>query len=72
MCSSDSQRNDNNRDVVIFVPNLEEPVLLEDIPRHHHVCIETEAGIEQNSPKTITESSSTYIQFLRSFNFVHT
>lgn len=61
--SSNSQRGDsNNGDVVILVPNLEGPVLTDEgIPRHHHVCIETEAVIEQNSPKTIMESSSTYI-----------
>lgn len=59
--SSNSQ-HDNTGDVVILVPNLEEPVLTDEgIPRHHHVCIETEAVIEQNSPKTIMESSSTYI-----------
>lgn len=65
MYSSNSQCDSNNGDVVIMVPNLEEPVLTDEgIPRHHHVCIETEAVIEQNSPKTIMESSSTYILFI--------
>lgn len=54
--------NDCSGDVVIVVPsmdNLNENVRSQDT-HSHHICIDPEGEMEQNSPKTITESSSKF------------
>lgn len=50
-------------DVVIVVPTMDS--LPEAIirPDAHHICIDAEAEMEQQSPKTMTESSSKFEKF---------
>jgi hypothetical protein len=45
-------------DVVIVVPGVDNEQIGHSFAGH--ICIDTEQEIEQNSPKTITESSSKY------------
>ena len=60
-------------DVVIVVPSMD------NLPEHrvksdshsHHICIDAEADMEPNSPKTITESSSEFKVYYKSFFFYH-
>lgn len=63
--ASHLEQNDcvgSSGDVVIVVPSMD------NLPEHrvrpdlhsHHICIDAEADMEPNSPKTITESSSEF------------
>uniref|UniRef100_A0A1B0D8R0 Uncharacterized protein n=1 Tax=Phlebotomus papatasi TaxID=29031 RepID=A0A1B0D8R0_PHLPP len=61
--SNNTEQHDGSGDVVIVVNALDDgdpietDVVVGGLP---DVCIETEGDVEPNSPKTITESSTSY------------